>query len=69
MCTFLSPSFSDYKAQSLFTPWKFGPIKKSKYWFTPSVNTFVWYSLQLIVLLKPDLKFVLIALHYLELIK
>ena len=54
MCTFLSPSFFNDKKQSLFTPWKAGSIKKSTYCFCPSVDTFVWYLFQLIVLLKPD---------------
>ena len=57
MCTFLSPSFSNDKTKSLFTPWKPGSIKKSKYWFTPSIVTFVWYLFQLIVLLKPDFNY------------
>ena len=68
MYTFLSPSFSNDKTKNLFTPWKLGSIKKSKYWFTPSVGTFVWYLFQLIVLLKPHL-IVAIVLHYLVLIK
>ena len=54
MCTFLLPSFLNDKTKSLFTSWKLGSMKKSKYWFTPSVDTFVWYLFQLIVLLKPD---------------
>ena len=40
--------------QSLFTPWKRGSMKKSKYWFGLSINPFGWYLLQLIVPLKPD---------------
>ena len=54
MCTFLSSSFSNDKTKSLFTPWKLGSIKKSKYWFCLSGETFGWYLFQLIVLLKPD---------------
>ena len=40
---FVSLSFSNDKTKILFTPWKPGSIKKSKYGFTPSVDTFVWY--------------------------
>ena len=42
------------KTKSLFTTLKLGSIKKSKYWFTPSVDTSAWYLFQLTVLLKPD---------------
>ena len=54
MCIFLSRSFWNDKTKSLFTPWKLGSIEKSKYWFTPSVDIFVWNLFQLIDLLKPD---------------
>ena len=54
MCTFLSPSFSNDKTKDLFTPWELGSIKKSRYWFCLSVDAFVWYLSQLIVLLKPN---------------
>ena len=57
MSTFLSLSFSNDKTKSLLTPWKIGSIKKAKYWFTPSADTFVWYLFQLMVLLKPDFNF------------
>ena len=50
----LCASFSNDKTKSLFTPWKRGSIKKSQYWFTPSVDTFAWYLFWLIVLLKRD---------------
>ena len=54
MCTFLSSLFSNNKTKSLFTPWKLGSIKKSKYWFFICIETFDWYLFQLIFLLKPD---------------
>ena len=47
-------SISNSKTKSLFTPWKYKSIKKSKYWFILSVDTFDWYLFQLIVLVKPD---------------
>ena len=46
--------FSNTKTKSLFTPWKLGLIKKSKYRFCCSTVTFGSYLFQLIVLLKPD---------------
>ena len=54
MCPVLSPSFSNGNTKILFTPWKLGLIKKSKYWFRASIDVFDWYLFQLIVLLKPD---------------
>ena len=54
MCTFLSPSFLKDKTKRLFTPWKLVLIKKSQYWFCPSVDIFVWYLFQLTALLKLD---------------
>ena len=54
MHKFVSHSISNDKTKCLFTPWKLGSIKMSKYWFNPSVDNFVWYLFQLIVLLKPD---------------
>ena len=54
MCTVLSFLFLSDKTKSLFTPWKHGSIKKSKYIFGDFIDTFDWYLFQLIVLLKPD---------------
>ena len=54
MCTFLPSSFSKNKTKNLFTPWKLGSIKKYKYWFYLSGETFGWYLFQWIALLKPD---------------
>ena len=54
MCTVLSFLFLSDKTKSLFTPWKHGSIKKSKYIFADFIGTFDWYLFQLIVLLKPD---------------
>ena len=54
MCTVLSSLFSNDKTKSLFTPWKLGLIKKYKYGFGTSTDTFGSYLYQLIVLLKPD---------------
>ena len=54
MCSFLSSSFSNNKAKSLFTLWKLGSIKKFKYLFRLSGETFGWYLFQLILLLKHD---------------
>ena len=45
---------SNDKTKTLFTPWKLESIKKYKYWFWLSNDTFDWYLFQLIVLLKPD---------------
>ena len=56
-CTFLSCPFSSNKTKSVFTPWKLRSIKKSKYLFRLSVETFGWYLFELIVLLKPDFNF------------
>ena len=50
----LCASSSNDKTKSLFTPWKFGSIKKSKYWFGLSADTYDWYLVKLIVLLKAD---------------
>ena len=57
MCTVLYFLFSNNKTKSLFTPWKLGLIKKSKYGFGACTNTFGSYFLQLIVLLKPDFNY------------
>ena len=54
MCTVLSSLFSNNKTKSLFTPWKFGSIAKSKYRFGTYIDTFDWYFFQLIVLLEPN---------------
>ena len=54
MCTVLSFLFLSDKTKSLFTPWKHGSIKKSKYIFGDFIDTFDWCLFQLIVLLKPD---------------
>ena len=45
---------SNDKTKSLSTPWKLGSIKLSKYWFVPSIDTFIWYLFQLIIFLKLD---------------
>ena len=42
------------KTKSLFTPWKLGLAKKSKYWFRSSTGTFDSYLFLLIFLLKPE---------------
>ena len=56
MCTVLLSLFSNDKTKkSLFTPWKLGLIKKSKYGFGASTDTFDSYLFQLILLLKPYL--------------
>ena len=64
----LCASSTNDKTKSIFSPWKLGSIKKSKYWFCLSVDTFGWYLVQLIVLFKQILIFQAV-LHYLELIK
>ena len=51
---FYLPDFQMIKTKSMFILWKLGSIKKSKYWFCLSGETFGWYLFQLIVLLKPD---------------
>ena len=57
MHTFLSYSFPNDKTKGLFIPWKLRSIKKSKYWFNLSVDTFGWYFFQSIALLKPDFNY------------
>ena len=54
MCTFVLSSFSYNRTKSIFTLWKIRLIKKSKYWFYFSGETFDWYLFQLIALLKQD---------------
>ena len=54
MCTVLPSLFTEDKTKSLFTPWKLGSTKKSKYGFDACVVTFGSYLFQLIVLFKPD---------------
>ena len=54
MCTVLSSLFSNDNTNSLFTPWKIGSIKRSKYGFSVFIVTFGSYLLQSIVPLKPD---------------
>ena len=58
MYTFLSSLFLNDKAKkfiySLKIIKKLKTIKKSKYWFCLSDQTFHWYLFQLIVLLKPS---------------
>ena len=49
MCTALSVVFSNDETKSLFTPWKLGSMKWSKYLY---IVTFDWYF-DWIVLLKP----------------
>ena len=61
-------SSSNGKTKSLFTPWKLGPVKKSKYWVSLSVINFLWYLFQLIVLLKAEFNLVQAVLLCLELI-
>ena len=46
--------FSNDKTKGLFTPWKLGSIKKSKYWFRAYSVILDGYFFQLIVLSKPD---------------
>ena len=53
----LCASSTNDKTKSIFSPWKLGSIKKSKYWFCLSVDTFGWYLVQLNVLFKPDFNF------------
>ena len=52
---FHRPYLKKIKTKTLFTPWKFGPIKKFKFKFGDYINTFDWYLFQLIILLKPDI--------------
>ena len=54
MCNVLSFLFSNDKVKGLFTPWKLGSIKKSKYRFGACIVTFDWCLFQLIVLLQSD---------------
>ena len=46
--------FPNDKTTTLFTLWKPGSNKESKYGFGACIVTFYWYLSQLIVLLKPD---------------
>ena len=57
MCAVLSSLFSNDKTKILFIPWKLELIKKSKYGFGASTDTFDSYLFQLIVLLKIDFNF------------
>ena len=54
MCTALTVLFPNDKTKSLFTPWKLGSIKWSKYGLGACIDTFDWYLFQSVVLLKPD---------------
>ena len=55
MCPILLSLPLNVKTKHLFTPWKPGSIKKSKYWFGVfSVVVFGSYLFQLIVRLNPD---------------
>ena len=54
MRTVLSSLFSSDKTKRLFTPWKPGLIKKSKYGFLAAADTFGSYLFYLIVFLKSD---------------
>ena len=57
MCTVLFSLFSNNTTKGLFTAWKLGSIKKSKYGFGACTDTFGWNLFQLIVLSKPDFSF------------
>ena len=57
MCTVSSSLFLNNETKSLFTPWKFGLIKNSKYGFGTSVDTVGSYLFQLIALLKPNFNY------------
>ena len=48
---------NDKKKKFYLLLWKIGSNTKSKYGFGISNDTFGWYSLQLIVLLKPDFNY------------
>ena len=61
--------FKNNKTKSLFTPWKLGLIKWSKFWFYVCIVAFYWYLFQSIVFLKPCFFIDLIFLHCLESIR
>ena len=53
----LSVSFSNYNTKSLFTPWKLGSIKWTRYEFWDICSTFDWYLFQLRIRLNLNLTF------------
>ena len=57
VCSVLQSIFSRDQSKCLFTPWKLGLIKKSKFGFGACTDTFGWHLLQWIIFLKPDVNY------------